>query len=425
LNGMVPQINLKYGNIVDLEWSFVKSQDDSPVNVSSTHITFCDIDNSGRGVGDEEKMYFTNVEEYYVASDFEFTINDSAFPEMVTVCSSEKGHFCDNPTNLDNLGVITCGGGTVDQSKRCVMLEFHDVQVIRMQFEVLGSGDRGRNFLFGGASAFFMTTTTTTTTVPKTTPPATTTLGASATEDPHVANLRGERFNINQPGGYVMFRMPQNREDPALIELRSAVRPDEGSSCGLYMRHATLTGDWLQGKKIEIRARQRNSAGSNTAGNATIAPFALKVSASSVSSTNAEHWRPFANFTAGATGVEALTDKVTVAAVTRPEFGSRLEAQAFELRFGTDPLDGRSAALIVAQASHQALNIELVRVGQLGAEFGGLLGTEAHDKKIEELTRECKAARMAGKRLHGADPMAFLSSQASGKKRAAFTASWD
>jgi hypothetical protein len=218
---------------------------------------------------------------------------------------------------------------------------------------------------------------------------------ASVTDDPHIANLRGERFDINQPGDYLMFRMPQNRANPALIELQSAMSFDEGSSCGLYMRLVTLTGDWLQGKKVEIRAHQRNFAGSNTDGNATVASFAVKVSAPLASSANAELWRPFPNFTAGATGVEALTDKVTV-----------------------------------AQASHQALNIELVRVGQLGSEFGGLLGTEAHDKKIEELTQECREAKTPNRHPDGADYVApVLATETfravSCEQRAVFTASWD
>lgn len=222
-------------------------------------------------------------------------------------------------------------------------------------------------------------------------------LPATAKFDPHVKNLLGERFDVNQPGDYMLLRLPQDHQKPALIKVDGLMLTDKDSACGLFIKLLTVTGDWLAGKAVQVRPHKRNLAGGNNAGNATVWPFAIKVS--STSSPDAGPWIPPSTFNSETGGIAALTDKVSISARYREEYGDNLENQTYEFRFGAEPLSDQAAVLTVAQAPHQALNVELSRLGELRrthGNVGGLLGMEKHDRQIERLTRECQVARMGG-----------------------------
>merc|ERR1712037_714317 len=76
--------------------------------------------------------------------------------------------------------------------------------------------------------------------------------------------------------------------------------------------------------------------------------------------------------------------------------GRVMEAEAFQffIRGGS----AQAATVDVSQASHQALDIQAASLWGLGfKQLGGLLGTEGHDKKIEDVTSECAAFREMSK----------------------------
>jgi len=210
----------------------------------------------------------------------------------------------------------------------------------------------------------------------------TTALGA-VTNDPHVASLGGDRFDVNQPADYVLLRAPLEYSQPALLELRGTMEPEGSKPCGLYMKAATLSGTWFGEAIVQVRPLKRNNAGSNTEGNSTVWPFSMQVSPEG-------SWKSLADFTAESSS-EALTGMVKITAEKIEEYGELLEGQAFTFHIGkTD----RPATITISQAAHQALNVEMANMQALGHQtLGGLLGTEKHSKGVEELTEACKAHR--------------------------------
>lgn len=220
---------------------------------------------------------------------------------------------------------------------------------------------------------------------------------AGAKDDPHITNLAKEEFAVNQPGNYTLLRVPADTQLPPLLEVRAAILPSGESECGTYIREIALLGEWLGGRTVQVRSLRRNKAGSNIAGNETMWPFAVRISSSEAAA--GEAWVPFDSL--GDDGPLAadmsrainsqLPDVFRISAFRREEFGFLREAETFELSIGPP---GHKARIHVAQAAHQALNVELARARHLGAtRLAGLLGTERHDPKIEVLTKGCRAER--------------------------------
>merc|ERR1719413_122212 len=206
---------------------------------------------------------------------------------------------------------------------------------------------------------------------------------AAVTNDPHVASLGGDRFDVNQPADYVLLRAPLEYSQPALLELRGKMEPEGSTPCGLYMKAATLSGTWFGEAIVQVRPLKRNNAGSNTVGTSTVWPFSMQVSPEG-------SWKSLADLTAESSS-EALTDMVKITAEKIEEYGELSEGQAFTFHIGkTD----RPATITISQAAHQALNVEMANMQALGYQtLGRLLGTEKHSKGVEELTEACKAHR--------------------------------
>jgi len=208
---------------------------------------------------------------------------------------------------------------------------------------------------------------------------------ADVKDDPHVNNLRNERFDIRKPSEYLLLRVPLDEQLPAAMELTAGVAADGITECGVYVKNVTFRGTWFNGQTVRIRPHTRNVAGSNQAGDQTRTNFSLQVSEQQVSK---QQWRSFSREEAGSLISEASTEQVVARFVMREEFGERLEGQALEFRMG----EAAEATILISQAAHQALNIDMRHISKLGQDrIGGLLGTEAHDKDIEEDTVECKA----------------------------------
>jgi len=207
---------------------------------------------------------------------------------------------------------------------------------------------------------------------------------ADVKDDPHVNNLRNERFDIRKPSEYLLLRVPLDEQLPAAMELTAGVAADGITECGVYVKNVTFRGTWFNGQTVRIRPHTRNVAGSNQAGDQTRTNFSLQVSEQQVSQPR---WRSFSFEEAGSIISEASTGQVGARFFMREEFGKRLEGQALEFRMG----EAAGASVVVSQAAHQALNIEMRHLSKLGADrMGGLLGTESHDREVEEDTYECK-----------------------------------
>jgi len=223
----------------------------------------------------------------------------------------------------------------------------------------------------------------TTTEEATTTPPA----DGNVLNDPHVTNLARERFDINQPATYVMLRMPMEPQKTAKFEMRALMQADGSKPCGLYMKAVMLNGSWFGDAVVQVRPLKRDREGSNGAGSKTEWPFSVQTSPEGP-------WKSFAELQ-GEGGVVALTDMVKITAEQKADLGDLLEAQTVSVSIGKK---GKPASIVVSQAQHQALNMELVNMQALGnGAIGGLLGTEKHSKGVEELTEACKEFKAAEK----------------------------
>jgi len=206
---------------------------------------------------------------------------------------------------------------------------------------------------------------------------------ASVRNDPHVTNLNGESFDIRMPSSdCTLLRLPYSEEDPRMLELSASMDTDGVRACGLYVKGVTLSGSLLGGRVVRVRPYTRNAGGSNQAGNETVTDFSLQVGGSG--------WRGFSRGDAGALIPEASAGLLRSRFVWREEFGERVEAQSLELRVGEGE---RPAVFTISQAPHQALNIEIQRLGALGyRRVGGALGTEGRNSSLEQPSLSCRLA---------------------------------
>jgi len=204
---------------------------------------------------------------------------------------------------------------------------------------------------------------------------------ASSRDDPHVCTLSGECYDIRAPSEYTLLRVPHGAEAPDMLRLSAELDTDGERPCGLFIKSLALSGSWLDDQVVRIRPYTRDAGGSNWAGTAARTNFSLQLGDS-----------PWVSFTRQDSSRQlAVVGRVAIRFAWREEYGQRMEAQSLELSVGGR--GGRSAVLSVSQASHQALNLDMVGLGRLGhARVAGVLGTEGHPASIEEPTDECRAS---------------------------------
>jgi len=89
------------------------------------------------------------------------------------------------------------------------------------------------------ACATATTTPTITTTSSPTTPPE-----VSAVGDPHLVNLRGERFDIYEPGSFVLVQLPRGAEPASTLLLVEAGAAVVGGPCSVFFQTVTISGAW-------------------------------------------------------------------------------------------------------------------------------------------------------------------------------------
>jgi hypothetical protein len=68
---------------------------------------------------------------------------------------------------------------------------------------------------------------------------------AAATGDPHMVNMRGQRFDIMQAGAHVLLRIPRGAVAETSLLAAEAYAERSGPACSeLYFKSLNLTGRW-------------------------------------------------------------------------------------------------------------------------------------------------------------------------------------
>ncbi|CAK0789162.1 unnamed protein product [Prorocentrum cordatum] len=199
ISGSQATVNLLIGEYVNIKAEFVRNHTFCPETPHLPKITFCDIDHFKDG--ENEILILDGVSAVFTVDDdidfdldlFEFNtlMSGSPVPLTYTVSSiqtsipgrtsrkfvsnsGEKfairatsrmfGHGCDNPLDQNQLTNITCPDAsypTVDQAKRCFMVEFFNVSEFFVSFKIMTDmpdqyvQSWGRNFAMSGTSSFF------------------------------------------------------------------------------------------------------------------------------------------------------------------------------------------------------------------------------------------------------------------------------
>jgi len=209
---------------------------------------------------------------------------------------------------------------------------------------------------------------------------------STAVGDPHVTNLIGDSFDVNQPGEHVLLRLPIDESVPPQFELRAMMRPAPASPCGLWITEVILGGEWVGAGEIRVHTSTVAATGN------TSDRFALLSGLGG--SPAAPVWKPWADF--GKDVNVALSSCVTVRSTFQAFQGAVAvrNRRTFEFLVGPAPaLDQRFSIVVAQMARRAALDVQATCLGRLrgSARFGGLLGTEKPDPAVEELSKECAA----------------------------------
>jgi len=77
--------------------------------------------------------------------------------------------------------------------------------------------------------------------------PVTTPTAASATGDPHLQNLHGERFDLTRPGKFALIHVPRGQPvEDALLVVEADARQLGGRCTDLYFVELNVTGKWAE-----------------------------------------------------------------------------------------------------------------------------------------------------------------------------------
>mmetsp|Transcript_48194 Transcript_48194/g.129880 ORF Transcript_48194/g.129880 Transcript_48194/m.129880 type:complete len:377 (+) Transcript_48194:125-1255(+) len=93
--------------------------------------------------------------------------------------------------------------------------------------------------------------------------PAPTGASASATGDPHLQNIHGERFDLMRPGRHVLIHIPRGMEK-ALLHVEADASRLGGSCADMYFQDLNITGGWVDAMQIGgLRFRAQDASDRN------------------------------------------------------------------------------------------------------------------------------------------------------------------
>ncbi|CAK0857817.1 unnamed protein product [Prorocentrum cordatum] len=72
---------------------------------------------------------------------------------------------------------------------------------------------------------------------------------ASATGDPHLQNIHGEKFDLMKPGKHVLIQIPRKRTDSALLRVDAGVHVLGTQCADMYFQELNITGAWADVKR--------------------------------------------------------------------------------------------------------------------------------------------------------------------------------
>jgi len=75
--------------------------------------------------------------------------------------------------------------------------------------------------------------------------------GANATGDPHLQNVRGERFDVMEEGSHVLITIPRGMSaENALLRVMAGARRQGGHCADIYFQQINITGSWAEAKHV-------------------------------------------------------------------------------------------------------------------------------------------------------------------------------
>lgn len=298
VSGKMANLHLKMGYAVNFKAEFVHGNTFCPATPILPKITFCDIDgDSGRQeiitVYGAIAVYTTdygnldyNLDLYQAGSSLTTTLtssttiiqtqvagrtarkysSSSGVPFDLRITAMQDSLSGDNPSDPNDLINYTKNGVTTDQSKRCVMVEFHNTSEFIFSGEITGStmnALQGRNVIMSGTSKFFTSDESTPcmeggTRAP--TPSPTPEVLVSGIGDPHLTNMHGEHFDIYLPGVVTLLQLPQKaRPDNALLTVEADAKP-VGDVCSVFFQAVNISGSWTnQSTPIQFLANPQGT----------------------------------------------------------------------------------------------------------------------------------------------------------------------
>jgi len=153
LEGKSGQINVKIGSVANMTFTFLDDVTQQPVTLPAFYITIFDLD---WGPAGNEVVEVKGYESLALPLDPEFDYEEAN--GSIKATSTMQGNACDNPTDPEDLGIVTCKGLTVDTKRRSFSVLFRHQSSFDITFSAPAKKDEvkpdsGRNLQFAGTSA--------------------------------------------------------------------------------------------------------------------------------------------------------------------------------------------------------------------------------------------------------------------------------
>jgi len=191
-----------------------------------------------------------------------------------------------------------------------------------------------------------------------------------------VRNIKGEKFDIVNPGKHVLLQLPRSVQ-PHAAHLHVAADVEQVSDClAFYMKSVTVSGNWVA-SPLEFRAH----SGNLTLGGLTTGASLLVGGMPVKSLQEFEDLLP--------TGLAEVATPKTVESNSHPR--KRMRMLAVKLKFPAGPqlvisfIRTRDAR-VGNRVDH--LDVAGIRLGTAKMEVGGLLGEDDHDSATA-MPEEC------------------------------------
>jgi len=68
----------------------------------------------------------------------------------------------------------------------------------------------------------------------------------TATGDPHLQNVNGQRFDLMKPGKHVLINIPRGRRKGVLLRVQADARQLGGLCADMYFQELNITGAWVE-----------------------------------------------------------------------------------------------------------------------------------------------------------------------------------